>query len=122
MSISETKVVNVRVKHIRPEYHNLKIWTQDSKNEYIGRKGIVFIKNSEGKKERFPKNNSIFHNPFKGENVCEKFEVYIRNRIKTEPKLKEQLLKLKGKRLGCWCKPKECHGDVLVRLIKEYSV
>jgi hypothetical protein len=24
---------------------------------------------------------------------------------------------LRGKILGCWCKPKACHGDVLVRLL-----
>lgn len=24
---------------------------------------------------------------------------------------------LKGKKLGCFCKPEECHGDVLVELI-----
>lgn len=24
---------------------------------------------------------------------------------------------LKGKRLGCFCKPKACHGDVLARLV-----
>lgn len=26
------------------------------------------------------------------------------------------LLELKGKVLGCWCHPKECHGDVLAEL------
>lgn len=26
---------------------------------------------------------------------------------------------LSGLRLGCWCKPKSCHGDVLVRLWHE---
>ena len=34
--------------------------------------------------------------------------------------LNEELMnclhELKGKRLGCFCKPKECHGDVLVEL------
>ena len=27
----------------------------------------------------------------------------------------EELAELHGKRLGCHCKPKACHGDVLVR-------
>jgi len=31
--------------------------------------------------------------------------------------LLKDLHELKGKRLGCWCKPKACHGDVLVELI-----
>lgn len=34
---------------------------------------------------------------------------------------KLKLLELKGKRLGCWCKPAPCHGDVLVELIEELS-
>ena len=29
------------------------------------------------------------------------------------------LHELEGKVLGCWCKPKSCHGDVLVRLLRE---
>lgn len=28
-----------------------------------------------------------------------------------------QLRLLRGKRLGCWCKPKRCHGDVIVEAI-----
>jgi len=29
------------------------------------------------------------------------------------------LHELKNKTLGCWCKPKACHGDVLIEIIKE---
>lgn len=36
--------------------------------------------------------------------------------IITQPDLMIQLGRLKGKVLGCWCKPSECHGDVLARL------
>lgn len=25
---------------------------------------------------------------------------------------------LRGKVLGCWCKPKKCHGDVLIEILK----
>lgn len=32
-----------------------------------------------------------------------------------EPELVERLAELHGKRLGCYCKPKACHGDVLAR-------
>lgn len=31
----------------------------------------------------------------------------------------KRLRVLAGKRLGCWCKPKPCHGDVLVKLFRE---
>jgi len=32
--------------------------------------------------------------------------------------LLEDLHELQGKTLGCWCKPKSCHGDVLMKLVK----
>jgi len=46
--------------------------------------------------------------------VIEKF----RNWILTQPNLLKDLHEIKGKTLGCWCKPKSCHGDVLVELIE----
>ncbi len=33
--------------------------------------------------------------------------------------LLDDLKELEGKVLGCWCKPKECHGDVLRQLLRE---
>ena len=33
--------------------------------------------------------------------------------------LLEDLHELRGKVLGCWCAPKACHGDVLLKLIEE---
>lgn len=30
--------------------------------------------------------------------------------------LLDDIHELKDKRLGCWCKPKSCHGDVLARI------
>jgi hypothetical protein len=37
----------------------------------------------------------------------------------TRASLWDQLHELSGHSLGCWCKPKPCHGDVLVKLFKE---
>ena len=31
-----------------------------------------------------------------------------------------QIPLLAGKTLGCWCKPKPCHGAALVNLVREY--
>jgi hypothetical protein len=31
--------------------------------------------------------------------------------------LRLNLHQLEGKTLGCWCKPKACHGDVIVELL-----
>lgn len=36
--------------------------------------------------------------------------------ILQQPQLLARLGELRGKVLGCWCKPFICHGDVLVRL------
>jgi hypothetical protein len=30
----------------------------------------------------------------------------------------DSLEELEGKTLGCHCKPKECHGDVLIELLQ----
>jgi hypothetical protein len=44
--------------------------------------------------------------------VIEKYEGYINSRTDLLARLPE----LRGKALGCWCKPLPCHGDVLARL------
>lgn len=36
--------------------------------------------------------------------------------IMTQPELLAALPELRGKVLGCWCKPAACHGDVLKEL------
>jgi len=43
------------------------------------------------------------------EEVIEKYEDYLLNNVK----LLNDLWELQNKRLGCWCAPKACHGDVL---------
>jgi hypothetical protein len=47
------------------------------------------------------------------EEVIAKYRAYILNR----PDLLAQLPSLRGKRLGCFCAPRSCHGDVLVELL-----
>lgn len=42
-----------------------------------------------------------------------------RDWILLRPDLLADLHELKGKRIGCYCFPKSCHGDILVELIKE---
>lgn len=49
------------------------------------------------------------------EQAITKYEVYIRRR----QDLLAALHELVGKRLGCYCSPLPCHGDVLVKLITE---
>lgn len=61
---------------------------------------------------------SKWGNPFKMKNsskkerdrVCDEFEKYF-----WTSNLPSQLYQLKGKKLGCYCKPLRCHGDFLAR-------
>lgn len=122
-NINHTQVVNVSVKNIRPEYSNLHQWILDKDNNiYIGRSRVVFIDGI-----RYPFENSIWSNPYKindtqsREQVLELYYEYIKKKIEKEPTLIDELIKLKGKKLGCWCKPDKCHGDILLDLIKQYD-
>lgn len=51
-----------------------------------------------------------------------RYEEWMRQRLDgpdTEPELASNILALEGKRLGCFCSPKPCHGDVLRKLFLE---
>lgn len=61
---------------------------------------------------------SSFGNPFpitkknSREDVVEKYREWFKKKLK-DPAFKEKVLALKGKTLGCYCKPQACHGDVI---------
>jgi uncharacterized protein YebE (UPF0316 family) len=46
--------------------------------------------------------------------VIARYEQYVRN-----SDLIDQVMELDQKDLVCWCNPKACHGDVLLKLIDE---
>lgn len=50
------------------------------------------------------------------EEAIEKYREWILK----QPELLNDLKELKGKTLGCWCKPQACHGDILVELINTH--
>ncbi|MGD2072133.1 MAG: DUF4326 domain-containing protein [Candidatus Thorarchaeota archaeon] len=64
---------------------------------------------------------SKWGNPFKIGQDGTRTEVIskYRNWVKAQPNLMNSLHELVDKTLGCWCKPKACHGDVLVELVKK---
>ena len=68
---------------------------------------------------------SKWGNPFRvmGEHtraaVIEAFEHRARQKIERDPKAAEEVRALYGKTLGCWCAPKACHGDVLLKIAAE---
>lgn len=60
--------------------------------------------------------DSKWANPFRIGTRKEVCALY-RNMLITSPDLLVCLEELKDKRLGCWCHPKECHGDFLAALV-----
>ena len=89
-----TNVVNIRIS----EY-----------DVYIGRAG----KGQDG----------YFGNPFRlRENesrgaTIDRYREYFYDRLETDPDFKDRIHELKGKTLGCFCKPYACHGDVIAEYL-----
>jgi len=50
--------------------------------------------------------------------AIEQYKVWFWN----QPQLVEALPELENKRLGCHCKPKECHGDFLAYITNHYRM
>ena len=64
--------------------------------------------------------SSIWGNPYEigvHGTRAEVIELY-RKYLNRSPELIGQLESLRGKKLGCWCEPLACHGDVIVDLIE----
>ena len=49
------------------------------------------------------------------ESAIEYYESYLRG----NERLLNDLVEIAGKIMGCWCAPKCCHGDVLIKLCRE---
>lgn len=60
---------------------------------------------------------SVWGNPYvigelSREQVLEKY----REHLQKHPYLQARVVELRGKVLGCYCKPEACHGDILAEL------
>tara|TARA_A100001037_G_C14603737_1_gene394128 strand:- start:129 stop:494 length:366 start_codon:yes stop_codon:yes gene_type:complete len=92
---------------------NFEEWNSKPNTLYIGRNMNFYIKGTY---------KSKWFNPFSvkkyGREQClELYEKHLRN----TPELYDCLEELKGKELGCWCKPNSCHGDIMIKLLHEKS-
>lgn len=54
------------------------------------------------------------------EECVEKYKSWFKEKLRST-RFKTAVLKLKGKRLGCYCSPKSCHGDVIIEWLEEQS-
>lgn len=116
--------------------------TQNVTGEYIGSQiyddkpagGVVHVKHSPfdvyigravprsgfaaskwGNPFKVPKGYDVHADP---DRILARYEEHVRSR----PDLMAALPELRGKVLGCWCTPKPCHGDVLLRMVSEIEV
>ena len=68
---------------------------------------------------------TIFGNPYMMRSeadrgfVIRKFRKYFYDRLDKDPVFRQRIAGLKGKKLGCWCKPKACHGDVIAEYLEK---
>ena len=107
------QVINVRKKYlIVLGYENLVEWTKNENHIYISCNLTGYVEGA---------NASKWKNPYRKKKSVEtyeslqKYEEY----IKKNKNLYDCLDELDGKILGCWCKPKPCHGDILIKLLNE---
>lgn len=116
----QTIIVNVKVAELRPIYQNLTEWLKYESHVYIGRDMSFYVDGAY---------KSKWHNPYKVakprkiykkgayhslEDSLDLYEKYIRS-----SKLIDEIDELRGKTLGCWCKPNKCHGDILIKILNE---
>jgi len=85
-------MIKTKVVHLKREAFDIRI---DRQTEW----GNPFIIGRDGTREQ----------------VIEKY----RRWLLTQKQLLAKIHTLKGKVLGCWCKPAACHGDILARLAEE---
>jgi len=108
------RVCRVRKGDIYPAYDSLREWMADPDNVYIGQGGAVLLRGTDSE-YLYPGEDSIWASPFRGGDTG-RYRRYIEQKIREDPETYD-LEKLRGKRLGCWCAPQACHGDVLLELL-----
>jgi len=90
----------------------------DKFDVYIGRKY---------NRGKYDFKESIFNNPFKlkdfnndRDKCLDAYSFYLYGKFKLDEFFAKELLEIKDKTLGCWCKPQSCHGDVIKNLIEKH--
>ncbi|KAI8811702.1 hypothetical protein BJ742DRAFT_127225 [Cladochytrium replicatum] len=123
-----------RTANIRPAYHDLQDWCNETEHILSERGGVVFVKRGDGGRQPFPKHDNVLHNPFKigaggvrdRDSACDQYRVHFENKLDDESRLGNEeegkfhvaMREAMGKRLGCWCKPMRCHADKFISELK----
>ena len=65
-----------------------------------------------------PRDQSCFHNPFKGPGAAQRFRFRLQELQEQNPqRFQAELEALRDRDLVCWCSPKPGHGDALMRAL-----
>ena len=69
--------------------------------------------------------DGYFGNPFligkdgNREQVIKKYKNYFNQRLVNDQEFEKRIKSLRGKTLGCFCKPFACHGDIIVKYLED---
>ena len=93
-----TEVVNIRNQECD-------VYIGRDKNDAPGEFGNPFIIGEDGTRDT----------------VVEMYRIYFIGRLKADPVFRNKVRELKGKKLGCFCKPEKCHGDIIAAYLNTLS-
>ena len=114
-AIRETTIVNVKKAELKKlGYSDFSDWNSKDYTLYVGRNMTQYIPGAIGSKWC-----NLFKVDKHGREGC--IQLY-EEMIRSNKELMDSLDELEGKELGCWCKPEGCHGDVLIKLVKEKKI
>ena len=104
--------VSVRKAALSPRgMKSFQEWINQPNHLYIGRDMTYYIRGAVGSKWR----NTFTVKKYGLEKSLELYE----KRVRSTPELIEAIGELEGMELGCWCKPDQCHGDVLIKIFND---
>lgn len=88
---------------------------------------LVNVERHDSENVRMIDRTTRFGNPFRlkedggeytREESVEKYREWFKNKIKEDQEFRKSVEALQGETLGCWCKPKGCHGDVILEYLR----
>jgi len=105
-------IINVKKTNLKKlGYSDFQEWIQDNNHIYIGRNMSFYVPGT---------TQSKWANPYSAKKYGRKECLLLyREYLNQSPHLLSCLPELKGKTLGCWCKPSACHGDILLELANQ---
>lgn len=104
-------ICNISVKHLRKrQIQNFIEWASMPNSLYIGRDVQFYVPGTVASKWRNPYSVKKY-------GLKTALKMYRDHVINSD--LYNCLEELENKELGCWCKPNQCHGDILIELYKE---